>query len=91
MSDIVFNEFCWNKQCQEYIEWEIDACSPDGSQDGVYIATSCQAVGQSYDIDKIAFNCPYLDEIVEHKRFVHVRNKAERKENHKREMWRRLK
>ena len=85
MSDhnIVFNNFCYAKHCKEYIEWDLDVCSPDGQQDGVYVCTSCQAVGQSYDIDKISFSCPHLDEIVEFKREVNVRNRSERKEQHK--------
>lgn len=84
--NVIFNNFCAEKQCDEYIEWDFEV---EYSQH--YRCISCKAVGQSYDIDKISFSCPYLDEIVEHKRMVHVRNKAERKDLHQKLMWCKLK
>lgn len=50
----IFNEFCKNKQCSEYIEWTFDM--------GAY-CTSCKLVGQSYNIDQYPNDCLFLDEI----------------------------
>ena len=48
----IFNEFCKNKQCNEYIEWEC-----------VGYCTSCKLVGQSYDIVEYPKDCLFLDDI----------------------------
>jgi hypothetical protein len=50
----IFNEFCKNKQCPEYIEWTFDM----GAN-----CTSCKLVGQSYDITEYPKDCLFLDEI----------------------------
>lgn len=54
MANYNYNEFCKNKQCQEYIEWTFDM--------GVK-CTSCKLVGQSYDITEYPKDCLFLDEI----------------------------
>jgi hypothetical protein len=54
-----YNDFCKEKECGEYIEWDFvfDAeCQP-------YPCTSCQKVGQSYDIEAYPEDCVYIDEI----------------------------
>ena len=51
---IIFNEFCKNKQCPEYIEWVCEG-----------YCTSCKLVGQSYDITEYPKDCLFLDEIKE--------------------------
>ena len=50
---INFNEFCKNKNCEEYIEWDFD----------YGICTSCKRIGQSYNIDEYPNDCLFLDEI----------------------------
>lgn len=52
-----YNEFCKTKGCEEYIEWEWD------TEFGPYLCTSCQKIGQSYDIEEYPEDCLYLDEI----------------------------
>jgi len=51
-----YNDFCRDIGCEEYIEWdyEFEPCSPP------YPCTSCQKVGQSYDIDAYPDDCPHL-------------------------------
>ena len=49
----IFNEFCYNKQCPEYVEWGA----------GFGSCVSCQLVGQSYNIDEYPDNCLFLEEI----------------------------
>lgn len=52
-----YNDFCKEKDCPEYIEWDYvfeSGCQP---------CTSCQKVGQSYDIEEYPNDCPYLIEI----------------------------
>ena len=50
-----FNEWCKAQDCADYIEWDYQfdkECHP-------YPCTSCKRQGQSYDIDKIADDCPF--------------------------------
>ena len=49
-----FNEQCKSKNCKHYIEWnyDFDNCQP-------YTCVSCELQGQSYDIEKIADDCPH--------------------------------
>jgi len=54
---IRFDSFCAQKDCPEYIIWEL--------QDG--LCFSCQKVGQSYNVDKYPDDCVYLEEIKQHK------------------------
>ena len=54
-----YNDFCKEKECAEYIEWDLvieEAGQP-------YICASCKKVGQSYDIDEYPKDCPFLNEI----------------------------
>ena len=51
-----FNEFCKNKDCEEYIAWDF----------GYGICVSCKRVGQSYNIEEYPNNCLFLDEIQEY-------------------------
>lgn len=54
-----YNQFCKKSGCEEYIEWDYEfdsECPP-------YPCTSCQKVGQSYDIEEYPNDCPFLDEI----------------------------
>lgn len=48
-----YNQFCKEKNCPEYIEWEF----------GEGVCISCQKVGQSHDIDKYPEDCLFIDEI----------------------------
>ncbi|MFY7731943.1 MAG: hypothetical protein ACOVSR_00575 [Bacteroidia bacterium] len=50
---INFDEFCFNKQCPEYIEWDC----------GEGICISCKKVGQSYFINEYPIDCNFLEEI----------------------------
>lgn len=88
---VLFNDFCIEQGCKNYIEWDLDVCTPDGQQDCIYICKSCMPVGQSYDIESIYFDCPHLTEIVEYKRKHTVINKAEAKRIHQEIMWCKLK
>ena len=61
---MIYNEFCTRKACGHCITWNCQFdpnCEP-------YPATSCQLVGQSYDIDKYPESCEYLDEIKEYEK-----------------------
>lgn len=42
-------DFCKSKKCKEYIEWDC----------GYGLCYSCKLQGESYDILKLADNCPY--------------------------------
>jgi len=53
-----FNEFCKAMNCPEYIEWEFDV-----NGDSPYICSSCQIVGQSYDVEEYPKNCLFINEI----------------------------
>ena len=48
-----FNEFCKNKNCEEYITWSF----------GFGKCTSCKRVGQSYNIEDYPIDCLFLDDI----------------------------
>lgn len=80
---IILDDFCRGKSCKFYIEWELEMDYPD--------CVSCTRVGQSYNIDKIYFDCPHLDEIVEYKRTKNVEGRCERKRIHQEIMWCKLK
>ena len=62
MSDIVYNNFCWDKQCPQYIEWQVDVCDGYGDE-MVYNAISCQLVGQSYEITEYPPDCVFYNDI----------------------------
>jgi len=66
---IHFDQFCREKQCKEYIEWdfEVDMDDHDIHHTSRMICVSCQQVGQSYNIEVYPDNCPYLEEIKEYK------------------------
>lgn len=54
---IIYNEFCGTKACPEYIEWTFESM-------GEYAhCTSCQKIGQSYDITEYPPDCPFIEEI----------------------------
>ena len=59
---ILYNDFCRNINCEEYIEWNFD-----GNDGGEFPSqcVSCKLVGQSYDIDKRPENCLHLKEITD--------------------------
>jgi len=44
-----FNKECKKNNCEHYIEWSFE--------DGYCV--SCKLQGQSYNIEKIADNCPF--------------------------------
>jgi len=69
MSELLYNDFCRESGCDQYIEWDFEWES--GSQP--YQCTSCMKVGQSYEIDKYPEDCDFLEEI---KAFEH-QNKQE--------------
>lgn len=48
----IFNEFCKNKKCSEYIEWQSEG-----------YCTSCKLVGESYNITEYPKDCLFLDDI----------------------------
>lgn len=48
-----FGEFCRNKNCPEYIEWDF----------GYEICQSCNLVGQSYYVNEYPKNCLHLNDI----------------------------
>jgi hypothetical protein len=54
MEKIIFDSWCKNNNCEHYREWEFSDI------DGVsYPCFSCDLIGQSYHVDKIADNCPF--------------------------------
>ena len=63
--EIVYNNFCLEHKCPQYIEWDLEICSPDGVTDGIYVCTSCQKVGQDYEIYSYPLDCEHLKEIKE--------------------------
>jgi len=54
---ILFNDFCANKKCEEYIAWnyDVEGCPVD--------CESCKLVGQSHDITEYPKNCLFLNDI----------------------------
>ena len=60
---MIYNQFCKDKGCEHFIEWDFQF-EYDAQP---YPCTSCQLVGQSYDIDQYPDNCPFLDEIKAYK------------------------
>ena len=60
---IVFNNICWDKQCPEYVEWEMEGEDGHGINQ-TYIARSCQKVGQSYEIYAFPDDCLFLQDLI---------------------------
>mgnify|MGYP003496669402 FL=1 len=52
---ISFEDFCKEKQCTEYIEWDC----------GYGNCISCKKVGQSENISEYPKDCNFLKEIIE--------------------------
>lgn len=52
MNTIIFNDFCKNKKCLEYIEWKCE-----------WLYISCKLVGQSYDAAEYPKDCLFLYDI----------------------------
>lgn len=61
----MINRFCYKMfelfKCPNYIEWEF----VDSEYNHSYNCTSCMLQGQSYNIDKIANNCPFKERFTE--------------------------
>lgn len=68
---MLFNKFCRNKNCENYIEWEYSF----DSQSQLYPCISCTLIGQSYDITEYPPNCKFLPEI---KKYEKQNSKVER-------------
>ena len=60
-TSIHLEDFCRNKKCYQYIEWEYD--DHDGPPHNM---CSCQIIGQSYNVNAIPENCVYLKDIKEY-------------------------
>ena len=56
---ILFNDFCANKNCPEYIEWYFE----NGVCEQPIDCKSCKLVGQSYDVTEYPENCLFLNDI----------------------------
>lgn len=50
--------------CPQYIEWEFD-CGNGYHYGQAIECTSCQLQGQSYNIDKIAVDCPFKEKFTD--------------------------
>ena len=48
-----YNEFCKEKDCPEYIEWDC----------GMGWCVSCKLIGTSYNIDEYPKDCKFINEI----------------------------
>ena len=60
MEKIIFYEdFCYNKNCPEYICWSFD----NGGCEYPINCESCKLIGQSYNITEYPKNCLFLEEI----------------------------
>lgn len=53
-----YNEFCKQQGCEHYIEWDC----------GYGQCISCKLQGESYNIEKLADECPYKKETLENTR-----------------------
>ena len=58
---ILYDKYCKQVNCKEYIEWECDVDTDDGVQG--YPCISCMKQGQSYNIITIAPDCIHKKEI----------------------------
>jgi hypothetical protein len=56
MEKIIFDSWCKNNNCEHYKEWEFSDIDNEQS----YLCFSCDLIGQSYHVNKIACNCPFL-------------------------------
>jgi len=61
---IFFNDFCANKECEEYIAWNYDG----GGCEYPINCESCKLVGQSHDITVYPKNCLFLNDIQKYER-----------------------
>lgn len=59
-----FNDFCANKECEEYIAWSFD----NGGCEYLVNCESCKLIGQSYDITEYPKNCLFLNDIQAYER-----------------------
>lgn len=62
---IFFEDFCKDKNCEYYIEWDYEEVLHNGNREhrSTIECVSCTLVGQSYNIDKYPDECPFLEEI----------------------------
>lgn len=61
---IFFNDFCANKECEEYIAWNYDG----GGCEYPINCESCKLIGQSHDITEYPKNCLFLNDIQKYER-----------------------
>lgn len=71
---MIFTDFCREKGCEHYIEWELEYGQPT--------CYSCTIYGQSYDIEVYPDDCPYLTEIKEYEK-NYLKHKVWEKLKHK--------
>lgn len=63
MSDVIFDQFCMEHNCEHVILWDHDV-ELNGYESTVE-CISCIPVGQSYNIEQYPDSCPFLKEIKE--------------------------
>jgi len=61
---IFFNDFCANKECEEYIAWNYDG----GGCEYPINCESCKLIGQSHDITEYPKNWLFLNDIQTYER-----------------------
>jgi hypothetical protein len=59
---MIYDNFCKNKNCDHYIEWEFF-----DMEEQPYICYSCDLVGMSYNVLEIPIDCKYKEEISSYK------------------------
>lgn len=64
MNTVNFNDFCKSIGCEHYIEWNC----------GYGDCVSCRLQGESYNIEKLADNCPHLTKGQESQKMWVARN-----------------
>ena len=60
--NIIFDEFCFNKKCEQYVDWQYTNDEHSRPID----CTSCKLVGQSHNITEVPKDCVFLKEIKEY-------------------------
>ena len=59
---MVYDDFCKDVGCEQYIEWDFMGINPDYKEQP-YPCISCRLVGESYNIDNYPLSCPFISKL----------------------------